>query len=79
MTYNPVFINEVEKMGQKVYSGYGIESIADFVYNIIYLKKGYKIEDLKNGISAFGEDGLEVTKIALAIHKSIESHKEEKI
>jgi len=79
MTYNPVFINEVEKMGQTFYSGYGIESIADFVYNIMYLKKGYEIEDLKNGISAFGEDGLEVTKIALAVHKSIETQKEEKL
>ncbi len=79
MTYNPVFINQVEKFGERFYSGYGIESIEDFVYNIIYLKEGYKIDDLKNWISAFGEDGLESTKIAVAIHKSIESQKEENI
>lgn len=79
MTYNPVFINEVKKAGQNKYSGYGIESIEDFVYNIMYLKNGYKIEELKNEISAFGEDGLEVTKIALAVHKSIETKKEEKV
>ncbi|MGB9678347.1 MAG: Gfo/Idh/MocA family protein, partial [Candidatus Ratteibacteria bacterium] len=79
MTYNPVFINETKKMGRVIYSGYGIESIADFVYNIIHLKNGYKIENLKNEISAFGEDGLEVTKIAVAVHKSIETQKEEKV
>ncbi|MCX7916732.1 MAG: Gfo/Idh/MocA family oxidoreductase [bacterium] len=79
MTYNPVFINEVKKMGEIFYSGYGIESIADFVYNIKHLKDGYKIENLRNEITAFGEDGLEVTKIALAIHKSIETNKEEKV
>ncbi|MCS7180745.1 MAG: Gfo/Idh/MocA family oxidoreductase, partial [bacterium] len=79
MTYNPVFINEVKKMDEIFYSGYGIESIADFVYNIKHLKDGYKIENLRNEITAFGEDGLEVTKIALAIHKSIETNKEEKV
>lgn len=80
MTYNPVFINEYEgKRGEKVYTGYGIDSIADFVYNIKYIKDGGKIENLKNGLTAFGEDGLEVTKIGVAVHKSIETGKEEKV
>ncbi|MCM8818658.1 MAG: Gfo/Idh/MocA family oxidoreductase [Candidatus Omnitrophica bacterium] len=79
MTYNSVFINENKDiMGETVYSGYGIESIADFVYNITYIKQGCKIEDLrKSELTAFGEDGLEVTKIAVAVHKSIETGKEE--
>jgi len=79
MSYNPVFINESKKRGKIVYSGYGIESIADFVYNIKYIKEGYKIDDLKGEISAFGEDGLEVTKIAVSVHESIEKGKEIKI
>ena len=73
-TYNPNFILESkDRRGNIRYTGYGIESINDFVYNILYLKNGGDIEDLKkNAISAFGEDGLEVTKIAVAIHRSIE-------
>jgi len=78
MTYNPVFINENrDRTGNTVYSGYGIESIADFVYNIRYIKNGGNIENLKKGISSFGEDGLEVTKIAVGVHRSIESGREE--
>ncbi len=76
ITYNSVFINESEKMGEIVYSGYGIESIADFVYNINYLKNGAKIEDLKDGPTAFGEDGLEATKISVAVHESIKKGRE---
>jgi hypothetical protein len=38
-----------------------------------------KIDDLKGEISAFGEDGLEATKIAIAVHESIEKEKEIKI
>jgi len=73
-TYNPNFILESkDRRGNIRYTGYGIESINDFVYNILYLKNGGDIENLKkNAISAFGEDGLEVTKIAVAIHRSIE-------
>lgn len=72
-TYNSGFIIESRDIsGKTVFSGYGIESIKDFVYNICYLKNGGSFETLKkNSMSAFGEDGLEVTKIAAAIHKSL--------
>ncbi|MCM8772309.1 MAG: Gfo/Idh/MocA family oxidoreductase [Candidatus Omnitrophica bacterium] len=81
LTYNPVFINKrMDMKGNIIYTGYGIESITDFVYNIKYLKEGIKLEDLKNNsISAFGEDGLEVTKIAVYVHESIEKEKEIKL
>lgn len=80
MTYNPVFINESrDKAGKIRYSGYGIESIADFVYNLEHLEKGGSIEDIRGGITGLGEDGLEVTKIAVAVHKSLESGKIEAV
>lgn len=76
-TYNAGFILEtMDASGKTVYRGYGIESINDFVYNVIYLKKGGDFETLKkNSMAAFGEDGLEVTRIAVAIHKSLETSK----
>lgn len=74
-TYNSGFIFESkDTSGNTIYKGYGIESITDFVYNVCYLKKSGHIENLKRySISAFEEDGLEVTKIAVAIHKSLET------
>ncbi|MCD6408576.1 Gfo/Idh/MocA family oxidoreductase [bacterium] len=79
MTYNPVFISESnDNYGNVKYSGYGIESIADFVYNLEYIKKTGKTE-INNGITATGIDGLEVTKIAVSVNKSLESGKVEEI
>lgn len=72
-TYNSGFFMEEEsKNGQTVYHGYGIESIADFALNVNYLLKGGAIEDIK-GKYASGEDGMEATKIAFGVHKSIET------
>ncbi|MCX7705426.1 MAG: Gfo/Idh/MocA family oxidoreductase [bacterium] len=73
-TYNIGFILETKDVsGRTVYKGYGIESIMDFVYNLIYIKNGGDFETLrKNSIAAFGEDGLEVTRIAVAIHESLQ-------
>ena len=80
MTYNLGFISEEkDKYGNPYYKGYGIESIADFVYNLEYINGGGKVEDLKNGVSAFGEDGLQATKIAVKVHKSLETGKVEEI
>ncbi len=74
-TYNVGFIFETKDVeGKTIYKGYGIESINDFVYNILRLKRTEDFEQLKkNSISAFGEDGLEVTKIAVAINESLET------
>jgi predicted dehydrogenase len=80
MTYNLGFLAEgKDKFGQTYHSGYGIESIADFVYNLEYLEKGGSLDGLKDGISGLGEDGLAATRIAVAVHKSLETGKVEKI
>ncbi|HOJ39832.1 MAG TPA: Gfo/Idh/MocA family oxidoreductase [bacterium] len=74
MTYNLGFLSEGRnKFGQIEYSGYGIESIADFVYNLEYLDKGGSVAELANTISGLGRDGLEATKIAVAVHRSLET------
>lgn len=80
MTYNLGFLSEgKDKFGNIYFSGYGIESISDFVYNLEYLEKGGTLEGIKNSISGLGEDGLEATKIACAVHRSLETGKIEKI
>ena len=81
LTYNPVFINENmdERTGSVRYSGYGIDSIADFVYNLEYLAKGGELEKLQGGITGLGEDGIEVTKIAVAVHRALETGKIEAV
>jgi len=76
MTYNLGFLSEgKDKFGRTRIYGYGIESIADFVYNLEYLQQGGTPESLKNSISGLGEDGIEATKIAVAVHRSIETGK----
>ena len=77
-TYNMGFLSEgKDKFGNVRFSGYGMESIADFVDNIEYLEKGGTIENIKNSVSGLGEDGLEATKIACAVHKSLETGQKE--
>jgi len=79
-TYNLGFMSEQrDKAGRIHYAGYGIESIADFVYNLEHLRNGGSIESLKGSVSGFGEDGLEATKIAVAVHKSLASGRMEEI
>ena len=70
-TYNNNFKREsVDRHGHKVYRGYGIESIEDFAGNVAFLADGGRLTDLK-GVWASGEDGLEVTRIAVAVHESL--------
>jgi len=74
-TYNLGFFKEgKDKWGKTVYSGYGIESIQDFAANVAFILEGGKLSDLK-GKYADGNDGLEVTKIAVGVHKSLETGK----
>lgn len=69
-THNNNFLREaVDKQGRKIFRGYGVESIEDFAYNVQALKDGATIASLK-GTYPDGEDGLEVTKIAAAVHES---------
>ena len=63
---------EEDKNGNIVYRGYGYESILDFVDNLEFLQEGGTIEQLE-GRYPSGEDALEVTRIAEAVHQSIDS------
>lgn len=73
-THNKSFLRErKDKQGRTVYDGYGMESIADFAYNVNALLDGATIADL--GAFPGGEDGLEATKILCAVHESVESGK----
>jgi len=70
-TYNANFKREaVDRQGRRVLRGYGVESIEDFAGNVAFLAAGGRISDLR-GCWASGDDGLEVTRIAVAIHESL--------
>ncbi|UCH34384.1 MAG: Gfo/Idh/MocA family oxidoreductase [Armatimonadota bacterium] len=72
-THNLGFLREtMDKRGDTVWLGYGIESIADFAYNVAFLRDGGESEGL-HGVFATGDDGLEVTKIACAAEDSLRS------
>jgi len=72
-TSNPVFfLEQTGPDGQPRWGGYGVESIADFVRNIELLNSGADLQDLA-GSYADARDGLEVTRIAEGIHRSLEA------
>ena len=72
-TWNNNFMREEkDKHGRTVYRGYGVESIADFAYNVEFLKSGGSLDSLA-GKYPSGEDGREVTRICAAIHQSMET------
>jgi predicted dehydrogenase len=66
------FLEETDKAGHPRWSGYGIESIVDFAENVSFLLDGGVLADLK-GIFADGADGLEVTRIAEAAQRSLDT------
>jgi predicted dehydrogenase len=70
-TYNNNFKREaVDRTGRRVLRGYGVESIEDFAGNVAFLKAGGRLADL-GGVWASGKDGLETTRIAVAVHESL--------
>lgn len=72
-TWNNSFLRELrDKRGRPVFRGYGAESIEDFVHNVNFLLEGGS-RDALGSQSPQGEDGLEVTKIAVAAHQSMET------
>ncbi len=74
-TVNSGFMREkTDNKGRTITEGYGIESIQDFAYNVQAINDGATTESLK-GTYPDGEDGLEVTKIASAVHESVETGK----
>ncbi|MHB0878578.1 MAG: Gfo/Idh/MocA family protein [Anaerolineae bacterium] len=71
-TWNMGFLSEdTAPDGRALFRGYGIESIADFVQNVSHLQNGGCLADL-TGRLADARDGLEATKIAVAVHESAE-------
>ncbi len=73
-TYNNHFImGKTDRFGRTIYSGYGIDSLLDFVDNVTFLRKGGSLDRLQ-GTYPDGEDGLAATRIALAVHRSAEEN-----
>lgn len=61
-----------DTQGRVRLSGYVIESIEDFARNAGYLKNGGKLADIA-GHYPSAEDGLQATRIAEAVHRSMEN------
>ena len=61
-----------DKLGRPRYSGYGIESIQDFAENVGHLIAGGSLDDRGNTYAS-GRDGLEASRIAVAVHRSMEA------
>jgi predicted dehydrogenase len=70
-THNKSFLRQkFDKQGREIWEGYGMDSIADFAYNVGVLLDGGKIADLSGYPT--GQDGLEATRIAQGVHRSLE-------
>ncbi|MBU2495475.1 MAG: Gfo/Idh/MocA family oxidoreductase [Candidatus Omnitrophica bacterium] len=75
-THNLGFLQEKrDKWGNATFVGYGIESIADFVDNLEFINKGGDAKNLSGTVTALGADGLAATRMAAAVHESLESGK----
>jgi len=71
-THNMSFLRpRIDKQGREVFDGYGITSIADFAENVNVLLDGAKLGELAPYPS--GVDGLEATRIAAGVHRSLEA------
>jgi predicted dehydrogenase len=71
-THNLGFFQEVPAPGGgTTYRGYGLDSIAHFVDNIAYLLDGGALAALA-GSYPDGTDGLAATRIAAAVHESLD-------
>lgn len=71
-SFNSCFLVEQKKLGRVEVSGYGVSSIAQFAENLLLLRDGVSLEELST-TCADAHDGLEVTRIAEGIHKSLET------
>lgn len=71
-THNRSFLRmRLDRQGREMWEGYGIQSIADFAYNVNHILDGADLSSL--GGYASGEEGLEATRIAAGVHESLES------
>jgi hypothetical protein len=57
-------------LGHKVVSGYYVDPIKDFLFNVIFLKNGGQLAEL-DGHYPSGLDGLRATRVAEAVDMSI--------
>ncbi len=73
LTPNLGFFKESTEGGVSRYSGYGIDSIDSFVTNVAMIEGGVADPESLQGAYPSGRDGLEVTKIAVAVHLSVEA------
>lgn len=72
-TPNLGFFRETrDSYGRPRYSGYGIESIQNFAENVSHLLRGGSMEAIR-GMYAGGRDGLEASRIAVAVQQSLEA------
>jgi predicted dehydrogenase len=69
-TPNPGAFFSGENVFGKYGHGYFVDAIKDFVLNVLFLKKGGRLEELM-GRYPTGQDGLRVTQVAEAVQKSI--------
>jgi predicted dehydrogenase len=77
-TWNLGFIQERrDARGLPIWVGYGVEAILDFVDNVTRPKEGSTPPE--GSISPTGEDGLAVTAIAEAIHRSLERQQSQRV
>lgn len=71
---NNVFYSEgINQLGNMVYGGYAVDGLRFFIEAVRHIKNGGLISDFQNWRYPSAQDGLQATKIALAVHKSIES------
>ena len=71
-THNKSFLRRrPDKYGREVWEGYGMSSIADFALTVDQLLEGKPLAEL--GEYPNGTDGIEATKIAAGVHKSLET------
>jgi len=68
------YLEQKDADGQTRWSGYGIDSIADFAHNVNALLRGASLEQL-HGRYADGRDARETTRIAVAAHESVRTGK----
>jgi len=72
---NAFWVEGKDKLGRTTYAGYGFDGIRGFVDAVRHIKEGGAVGDFEKWTYATGEDGKQATKIALAIHKSIEEER----
>lgn len=64
------FFSDTTPFGWKEVNGYFVDAIKDFLLNVLFLKSGGELGQLE-GRYPSGWDGLRVTQVAEAVHRSI--------